>query len=52
MEELDGAFDGHSLPSMNRSLNNDVLFDEMMNKSEAKKTTKTPAIHVAAKEAK
>ena len=52
MEELDGAFDGHSLPSMNRSLNNDVLFEEIMNKSEAKKTTRNPAIHVAVREAK
>ena len=52
MEELDRAFDGHSLPSMNRSLNNDVLFEEIMNKSEAKKTTKNPAVHVVAREAK
>ena len=52
MEELDRAFDGHSLPSMNRSLNNDVLFGEIMNKSEAKKTTKNPAVHVVAREAK
>ena len=52
MEELDRAFDGHSLPSMNRSLNNDVLFEGIMNKSEAKKTTKNPAVHVVAREAK
>lgn len=52
MEELDRAFDGHSLPSMNRSLNNDVLFEEILNKSEAKKTTKNPAVHVVAREAK
>jgi hypothetical protein len=52
MEELDRAFDGHSLPSMNRSLNNDVLFEEIMNKSEAKKTTNNPAVHVVAREAK
>ena len=52
MEELDKAFDGHSLPSMNRSLNNDVLFEEILNKSEAKKTTKNPAVHVVAREAK
>ncbi len=35
MEELDQAFDDNSIPSMNRSLNNEVIFDEIMNQSDA-----------------
>ena len=52
MEELDGAFDGYSLPSMNKSMSDELLFQEIMNRSEAKKAIKQPAVHVVAREAK
>ena len=51
MEELDRAFDNQSLPAMNRSLNNEFLFEEIMRKSEARKAIK-PAVYVVAREAK
>ena len=52
MEELDGAFDGYSLPSMNKSMSDELLFQEIMNRTEAKKAIKQPAVHVVAREAK
>jgi hypothetical protein len=51
MEELDRAFDDSSIPSMNRSLNNEVIFDEIMNRSSAEGSI-NPTVHVTAKEAK
>ncbi|MDE0822125.1 MAG: hypothetical protein OSA95_13460 [Opitutales bacterium] len=51
MEELDRAFDDSSIPSMNRSLNNEVIFDEIMNRSSAEGLLNS-AVHVTAKEAK
>ena len=51
MEELDRAFDNQSLPAMNRSLNDEFFFEEIMRKSEARKAIK-PAVHVVAREAK
>lgn len=51
MEELDRAFDNQLIPDLNRSLNNELLFDEIMRKSEARKAIK-PAVYVVAREAK
>lgn len=49
MEELDQAFNDSSVPSMNRSLNNEVIFDEIMNRSNAGNTKNSEA-HIAVKE--
>jgi hypothetical protein len=51
MEELDRAFDDSSMPSMNRSLNDEIMFDEIMNRSSAE-DSRNSANLVVAREAK